>query len=216
MPPTVVHAALGALLAVALLRRYDRRSVAVCALAAAVPDLDAPLSVLVSGAHGAVLHTLFVPVGLWLAVRWDAAREDPVLARLGSDAVGLARVAVLVYALAGIAPDLFNLTGANPVWPLDTLYYSVVGTLEYSTTRGLVQTFYEYRPGGRFVHHVGQRGRPPRYCNPSAWSPTCGASGDDSAERVVPLVQSGWQTLLVLASVVAVAARDRLERGGTG
>lgn len=217
MPPTLVHAALGALLAAALLEEaYSRRGLAVVTLAAAVPDLDAPLSVVVPAAHGAVLHTLLVPLALALAVRWDVRREGSWLrGRYGSAGVRVAWVAVLAYALAGTGLDLLNLGAANPVWPLDTMFYSVVGKVEFTTTEGFVQTFYTYAPDGKYTHYVGQRGRPPAFCNPSAWAPRCGGDGS-GAERVSPIFQGGWQVLVVLASVVMVAGRDWLARRAPG
>lgn len=215
MPPTLVHAALGVLLALALLEEaYSRRAVLVVAVAAAVPDLDALLSVVVPGLHGAALHSLLVPLSLSLLLRWDSRREGSWLReRYGARGVRVAWVAVLAYVVAGTGLDLFNLTAANPVWPLDTMYYAVVGRVEYTTTEGFVQTFYRYDPAGRFVHDVGQRGRPPGFCNPSALAPTCEGA---SAERVLPLLQSGWQTLLVLAGAVLVAGREHVERRGGG
>jgi hypothetical protein len=207
MPPTLVHVALGALLAVALLEgAYSRRATLLVAAAAALPDLDAPLSLLVPGAHGAVLHTLLVPLGLALALRVDERRERPWLrGRFGPAGVRVAWVALLSYAVAGTGLDLFNVAAANPVWPFATMFYSLVGTVEYTTTEGFVQTFYHYRPSGRFTHHLGQRGRPPGFCNPSLWTPC-------SAERPLPLVQSGWQTLLALSAAVLVAGHDRIAR----
>jgi hypothetical protein len=215
MPPTLVHAALGALLAVALLDgAYSRRAVVVVALAAALPDLDAPLSLVVPGAHGAVLHTLFVPLGVALALWWDERHGGRLLrARAGAAGVQVAWTAILAYAVAGTGLDLFNVATANPVWPVDTMFYNVVGRAEYSTTEGFVQTFYRYDPTGRFIHYLGQRGRPPGYCNPSAWTGGCG-QGDTGGERLVPLLQSGWQAALVLSAVVVAAARDYLEGVG--
>ena len=213
MPPTLVHAALGGLLAAALLdRAFSHRGAAVVVAAAAFPDLDAPLSLLFPGAHGAVLHTLLVPLGAALLLRYDTRREASWLrGRYGVAGVRVAWVALLAYALAGTGLDLLNLDAANPVWPVDTMHYSFVGRVAYSTTEGFVQSYYTYDPDGRWTHYVGQRGRPPTYCNPSVWVPAC---GDGSAPRVTQFVQSGWQLLLVVSSAVVLLFRGRLGAGG--
>ena len=217
MPPTLVHAALGGLLAAALLdRAFSRRGAAVVVVAAAAPDLDAPLSLVLPGAHGAVLHTLLLPAGAALLLHYDSRRPDSWLRRrYGLAGVRVAWVAVLAYALAGTGLDLLNLDATNPVWPLDTMYYSFVGKVEYSTTRGFVQTYYRYDPDGRWAHYVGQRGRFPKFCKPSLWKPTCGVDGG-TAPRTTQVVQSGWQLLLALASPAVLFARDRLERERAG
>lgn len=62
MAPTLVVAAVGALLAAALLGpAFDRRSLAVVVAAAVVPSLDAVLALALDGATNAALHTLVVP-----------------------------------------------------------------------------------------------------------------------------------------------------------
>ena len=181
-------------------------------VAAAAPDLDAPLSVLLPGAHGAVLHTLLLPAAAALLLYYDTRRPDSWLrARYGPAGVRVAWVAVLAYALAGTGLDLLNLDAANPVWPIDTMYYSFVGKVELSTTQGFVQTYYRYDPDGRWAHYVGQRGRHPYFCKPSLWKPACGTDGG-AAPRTTEIVQSGWQLLLVAASPAVLFVRGRLER----
>jgi len=50
MPPTLVNVAVGALVGVALLgAAFDRRSIGLVAVAAAVPDLDAALGLVAVG-----------------------------------------------------------------------------------------------------------------------------------------------------------------------
>jgi len=216
MPPTLVHAALGGLLAAALLdRAFSWRGAAVVVAAAAAPDLDAPLSLLLPGAHGAVLHTLLLPAVGALLLYYDTRRPGSWLRRrYGLAGVRVAWVALLAYALAGTGLDLLNLDAANPIWPVDTMYYSFVGKVEYTTTQGFVQTYYRYDPEGRWAHYVGQRGRPPNFCRPSFWKPACGADGSGAATRSSEVVQSGWQLLLVAASPVVLFVRARLERKG--
>lgn len=215
MPPTLVHVALGGLLAAALLdRAFSRRGGAVVVAAAAFPDLDAPLALLLPGAHGAVLHTLLIPASAALLLHYDTRRADSWLrGRYGVAGVRVAWVALLAYALAGTGLDLLNLDAANPIWPIDTMYYSFVGKVEYSTTQGFVQTYYTHDPDGRWIHYVGQRGRPPNFCKPSLWNPVCGED-PGSAVRLTEVVQSGWQLLLVAGTPVVLFARGRLAEGG--
>jgi hypothetical protein len=214
MPPTLVHAALGAMLGAALLEdAYSRRALGVVALAAVLPDLDAPLSILVPGLHGAALHTLLLPLGLGAVLYGDARRARPwLVGRFGPTAHHVAAVALLAWVVAGTGLDLLNLAAANPVWPLDAMFYSVTGKLEYTTTQGVVQTFYNYSPQGMYTHYVGQRGAPPKFCNPNAWNPTCTATPPGGVERIVPAIQGGWQVLMLGAGVVVAVARDRLAR----
>jgi len=212
MPPTLVHAAFGVVLGAALLKSaYGRRALAVVGFAAALPDLDALLSVLVPGLHGAAFHTVLWPLALGGLLYLDARRDSPwLVARFGPHALRVAAVALLSWALAGTGPDLFNLAAANPIWPLDSVFYSVTGKLEYTTTQGVVQTFYNYSPDGMYTHFVGQRAR--SFCNPNAWNPTCVASPSGNVERISPLFQGGWQLLVVLAGVAVVAGRERVAR----
>ena len=211
MPPTLVHAALGGLLAAALLdRAFSARGVAVVVGAAAFPDLDALLALPFPGAHGALLHTLLLPLAAAALLCYDARREESWLrGRYGPAGVRIAWVAVLAYALAGTGLDLLNLDAANPIWPVDTMFYSFVGKAEYTTTGGFVQTFYVHDPDGRWIHYVGQRGRFPAFCKPSLWDPACGEGKAGSAPRTTEIVQSGWQLLLVTASPAVLLARSR-------
>jgi len=212
MPPTLVHVALGAMLGAALLEgAYSRRALAVVSLAAAVPDLDAPLSLLVPGLHGAALHTLLLPLGLAGLLYYDARRDRPwLVARYGPNALRVGFVALLAWAVAGTGLDLLNIAAANPIWPLHGLFYSITGKLEYTTTEGVVQTFYNYSPDGLYTHYVGQRTR--EFCNPNAWNPTCVATPPGGVERIVPVLQGGWQVLMVGAGAVVAVGRDRVAR----
>jgi hypothetical protein len=212
MPPTLVHAAFGVMLGTALLESaYSRRALAVVGFVAAFPDLDALLSVLVPGVHGAAFHTVLWPLVLGGLLYHDARRDEPwLVARFGPHAVRVAAVALLAWALAGTGPDLFNLAAANPIWPLDSVFYSVTGKLEYTTRQGVVQTFYNYSPDGMYTHFVGQRAR--SFCNPNAWNPTCAPNPPGDVERISPLIQGGWQLLIVVAGVAVVAGRERVAR----
>lgn len=203
MPPTLVHAALGALLAAAVLgRALDARGAAVVAGAAAFPDLDMFLALVEQGLHGAVLHTVFLPAALAALLYHDTNRRavSVVRARWGAYGVAVAWTAILAYAVAGIGLDVFNVAAAAPFWPVDRSFYVVVGRLGYTTHEGFVQTF------------VGLRwGWPPLVFDtyPSSFwvrSPVDPTRGPDptGVERVVVLVESGWQLLVVLTSAGAL------------
>jgi hypothetical protein len=210
MPPTLVHVAVGVFLGASLLEgAYSRRAMLIVAGAAALPDLDAPLSILVPGLHGAALHTLLWPLGLGGLLWYDLRREQPwLVGRLGRTAPRVAGVALAAWTLAATGLDFLNLAAANPIWPVDWAFYSFVGKLEYTTTRGWVQTFYVYDPSGYWTHYVGQRS--PDFCNPNAWNPTCVATPGGGVERNVPVIQGGWQVLMVLAGAVVAVGRDRV------
>jgi hypothetical protein len=210
VPPTVVHAALGLVLAAAALGpAFDRRALAVAPLAAAVPDLDAAVGLL-GGAggllpvgestHGAVLHTLLIPLGIAAVLFLDARAAEPrVVDRLGPAGVRLAWVAVAVYAVAGIGLDLFNVATANPLWPLHDQFYAVVGTIQFTNQELFVQTFVAFGRDGHAVY-VGQQGGTGEFFVASPLNPTRGP--DAGAERVLTVADSGWQLLVLLASPV--------------
>ncbi|MFB6205907.1 MAG: metal-dependent hydrolase [Haloglomus sp.] len=209
MPPTVVHAALGVILAAAALGpAFDRRAATVALLAGAAPDLDAALGLLAvplgfpitESTHGAVLHTLLVPglagVVLYLDARWDRRLVD----RLAPGDVRLAWIAITVYAVAGIGLDLLNVATANPLWPVHDMFYAVVGQLMFTNQELFVQTYVAFGKHGYAVY-VGQRGGTAAFFVPSPLNPVLGPNGN--TERVVDVVESGWQ-LLVLGSAPVI------------
>lgn len=213
MPPTLVNVAFGVLVGVALLgAAFDRRSLVVVAVAAALPDLDALLSLLVHGATNAVLHSAFIPFGAAALLYWDAeVRETSWLRdRHGWYGVRVAWVAVAAYAVAGIGPDLFNVESAAVLYPLSDRYFAVVGQLTLSTQEGVIQTYVEVvdgwlevqSPGTTGTHHV------------ESWAnPTPGTDDPPGVERRWRLVDSGWQAVVVVAAAAALPAKALLERG---
>lgn len=206
MPPTLVNVAVGVLLGVALLgAAFDRRSLAAVAVAAAVPDLDGAVSLLLSGVTNAALHSVFVPLFGAVFVYADTRlRENSWLrSRYGWYGVRVAWVLIAVYAVAGIGPDLFNVESAAILWPVSERYYAVVGRLVYSTQEGLIQTYVAFgdgwvtvaSPGTTETHHVET------WMNPS---------GD---KRRIRIVDSGWQSALVVTAAAAVPAKFLLDGG---
>jgi len=145
MAPTLVSAAVGALLAAALLgSAFDRRSVAIVVAAAAAPDLDAVASLAVPGATNALFHALWIPLAVGVALRWDTAHRERSWLReravgaTGDRAVRVAWVALASFVVAGIGPDLFWWAGVNPLYPVHDVYYLVSGRLVFSTQEGIV------------------------------------------------------------------------------
>lgn len=197
MASTLVHLALGALLAAGLLgEEFDGRALGVVLAVTAFPDLDTFIGIALPGTHRALLHTALVPVGLAALVYYDTRiRESAWLA--SRRAVRLAWVSVAAYALAGIGPDLFT-NGANLFYPIYDQFLSLSGRVWLTDQRGLVQTVWEAQQSTR-----GTTGT------------THYATGVDTApgpdppdrERIFPLVDSGFQLLLVLSAVVVTAGR---------
>jgi len=206
MPSTLVHVAIGGLVAVGLLGdSFDRRSLLVVLGAAAFPDLDTFVGLVVAGAHRSLFHTLLLPALLGLLVWFDARRSDSWLReRFDGHGVRVAAVAVLALLFGGIAPDLVT-NGVNWLYPVTDQFVALSGHLLVSNQRGIVQTFVEFsRPnaGGAVV------GNTHTLHYSTGVDPT---PGPDSAavERVFPVVDSGMQLLLVALSVVLVTVRIR-------
>lgn len=212
MAPTLVTVAVGVLLGVALLgEAFDRRAVAVVAVAAALPDLDALLSLVVPGATNAMLHSLFVPAAAAVLLYVDTVRrpESALRRRYGWYGIRVAWVAVAAYAVAGIGLDLFNVESAAVLYPLSDRYYAVVGRFILSTQEGIVQTYVSFAdgwltvasPGTTQTHHV------------KTWvNPTAGSDGLRAARRNLRIFDSGWQLVLVATAVAALPAKRRVER----
>ncbi|MFW6321095.1 MAG: metal-dependent hydrolase [Halohasta sp.] len=205
MPPTLVSLAVGVLLGSALLgAAFDRRSLAVVALAAVFPDLDPLLSLGIPGATNALFHTALIPAIAAAVLYADTHRETSWLrARYGWYGIRVAWVAVAVYAVAGIGVDLFSTESVALLYPLSDRYYAVVGKFVLSTQEGIVQTYIEFgdgwltlsSPGTTESHHVTS------WLNP----------GDE--ERRLRLVDSGWEAVVVLTAAAALPAKLLTVRG---
>lgn len=201
---------------------FDRRAAVVALLAGAAPDLDSLLGLLAvpgglpvpESTHGAVLHTLFIPALAAVALYADARRDRRLVDRLGPTGVQLAWVAVLVYAVAGIGLDLFNIATANPFWPAHDMFYALVGQVQFTNQELFVQTYIQFDSNGYAVYVGQQGGTGVRFVGSPA-NPVRGPDGN--SERVVDVVDSGWQlTVLAAAPVVGwAAARSGTPAGGT-
>lgn len=224
MPSTVVHCALAVLVAAGLLGAgFDRRAALVVVGVAIVPDLDAFIGLVVTGAHRAALHTLFVPLAAAVLVYYDSrVRERSWLrSRWGAYGVHLAWAAIAAYAVGGIGLDLVT-RGVNVFWPVHDQFYLFSGKLELSNQQGLVQTFVEFpdppadgSTGGGGVD-AGQFGSTEEVQITSGVDPSPGDPGVEPAavERVFPVVQSGWELLLVVSALLVLARTELRERFG--
>ncbi|WP_435065570.1 metal-dependent hydrolase [Halobaculum sp. EA56] len=204
MPSTLVHLALGGLLAAALLREeaFDRRAVAVVLLATALPDIDSFVSPFLAGAHRSLGHNVLVPALVLALLVYDTRlREESWLrGRLGGTAPAVAWVALAGFAVAGVALDLVA-NGVNLLWPLHDQFYTLNGRAGLSNRRGFFQTFVDLSP--------------PEPAEPATTETRHYATGvdpspgaeDEDVERVFPLVWAGWQLLLVATSVGVLAVR---------
>lgn len=202
MPSTVVHLAIAAILAAALLgHHFDRRSLAVVLAATAVPDLDTFLGMAIQGTHRAALHTLLVPLALASLVLWDTRyRERSFLRRYDDRGVLVAWVAVAAYAFAGIGPDLF-FNGVNPLYPVVDRFVELNGQVYLSNREGLVQTVWTFEEdatpmmGTTETTHYRTGVDPARGSDPA------------DAERLFPVAMNGLQLLLVLTALVVTPVR---------
>ncbi len=210
MAPTLVNAALGALLAAALLgAAFDRRSVAIVVGAAIAPDLDAVVSLVVPGATNALFHNVWIPLGLVTLLYWDVSvRERSWLReRHGAYGVRVAWVALAAFAVAGIAPELFGLAGANLLYPVHDAYYLVRGRLLFSTQEGIVQTFVAFDSEGPGILPLYSPGTTESYFVPTWVNPEPGVGTTLDAERELYLVRSGWQAVVVASAICLLAVR---------
>jgi hypothetical protein len=203
MPSTLVHLALGALIAAALLEdAFGPRTLGVVLAATAVPDLDTFVGIALPGTHRAALHTVLIPVLAAGAIAYDCRREESWLRARGPAAVRVAWVAVLAYAVAGIGPDLF-FNGVNVFYPLHDQFYALDGEVLYSDQRGFVQTLWESQES------TGGTTTDTHYA--TGVDPVRGEDPGD-AERVFPVARGGLQVLLVCAGTAVTGARLWLNR----
>ncbi len=203
MPSTLVHLAVAAVLAAALLGDHltPRRAGAVLA-AAAVPDLDTFVGLAVTGAHRALLHTLLLPLSLAALLVVDARRSGRLRARYGAAGVRTAWVAVVAVLVGGIAPDLAT-NGVNLLYPVHDQFVSANGRLVLSSERGVVQTFVDLssdQPARTTENTAYFTGVDPEPRTP-------GAESGQAVERIFPVVGSGLQLLLVALGYGTLAAR---------
>ncbi|QWC19880.1 hypothetical protein [Halorubrum sp. 2020YC2] len=218
MAPTLVSAAVGALLAAALLGfAFDRRAVAVVVAAALVPSLDAAASLVVPGATNALLHAVWAPLLVGGLLYWDTAlRASSTLRdRYGLRGVRVAWVALASFAVAGVGSALFAGEGAALLYPLEDARYVVRGRLVFSTQEGVVQTFLSLGGDGSGALPLRRAGG--AVADPVAsWINPDGRPGvDPGADREFRFVDGGWQAVVVAAAAATLAVRSRRDGGAT-
>jgi len=208
MPSLLVHLALSGMVAAVLLgEAFDWRSLSVVLAATALADFDTFLGLVSAVGHRTAFHTLVLPVvaGLTLWADLRLRETSAVRGRWGPRGVRIAWVTVLAYAVSAIGLDLVT-GGVNLLYPLHDQFYRLDGRLLYSTTRGVVQTFVDLNPetgpipapeglGTASEVHVGTAIDPRKGPEPK------------NVERIVPVVQSGWQLLLLVAGTGVTLAR---------
>ena len=208
MPPTLIAIAVGVLLGLALLGpALDRRSLAVVAGATALPDLDVLASVLLPGTTNALLHGIWLPaiVAVGLYVETSHGESSWLRGRYGRRGVRIAWVAIAAYAVAGIGLDLFSSEAVALFYPLSGRYYAIDGRFVLSTGSGIVQTYVEIADGRLVVDSPGIIGS---YRVDSWLHPTDG-------EHRLNLIETGWQAVVFLTTLAALAARRYLDRGAS-
>ncbi|QZX99746.1 metal-dependent hydrolase [Halobaculum rubrum] len=201
MPSTLVHLALGGLLAAALLREsaFGRRAVGVVLLATVIPDLDSFVSPVLAGAHRSLGHNVLIPIALVGVLAYDArVRERSWLREHWGDAAPhVAWIALAGFAVAGVGLD-YVANGVNLFWPVHDQFYTLNGRAGLSNQRGFFQTFVELTPETvrttETLHYA------------TGVDPSPGDEAED-VERVFPLVWAGWQLLLVATSAAVLAVR---------
>jgi membrane-bound metal-dependent hydrolase YbcI (DUF457 family) len=217
VPSTIVHVAFALVVAAALLgSAYDRRALLVVAGAVAFLDLDAFVSLVVENTHRAAFHTLLWPLllGGLLLVDTRPNGRAAVRERYGDRGVRVAWVTLVCVVVSGIGLDMFTASGVNAFYPLVDQFYAFTGTVEWSSTKGFVQTFVETREpptgstGGGGGLDVGQKGSTREYRVATGVDPTEGRD-PPGVERVFPVVYAGWQTTLVVTGVVVTALKLR-------
>jgi hypothetical protein len=214
MAPTLVSAAVGALLAAALLGdAFDRRAVAVVVAAAVLPSLDAAASLVVPGTTNALLHAVWAPLLVGALLYWDTVRRpadaSALRDRCGRRGVRVAWVALASFVVAGIGSALFAGEGAALLYPLEDARYVVRGRLVFSTREGVVQTFLALGadgPGILPIESVGGAVADPV----ASWVNPDGRPGlDPAAAREVRFVDGGYQLVVVAAAAATLAVRFR-------
>ncbi len=200
MPSTLFHAAIGGLVAAALLHdEFDHRAVAVVALATVIPELDTFLGLWIPGAHRTYTNNVFVPLAFAAVVHYDVSvrPRSSLRERWGTGMPRIAWVGVLVLAVAGIGIDLFY-NGVNLFFPVVDQFYSFSGEVLVSNQRGLVQTMIDVQESAKgtteTVHYR------------TGVDPTAGAE-PKNVERIFPLSGSGIQFLLTVTGFCVVAYR---------
>jgi membrane-bound metal-dependent hydrolase YbcI (DUF457 family) len=211
MPTSVVHAAVGFLLAIGLLGKYyDRRALFVVLGIVLFPELDAALGLVMDGAHRTVFHTMVPSLVGGGLLYWDTTRTDSWLrGHWGEYGVRIAWVGLFVHTFAHLGFDWAHLSGINVLWPFVDQFVTLDGEVYISSTEGIVQTFVDISSDpdtGRRQIDAGQGGttRDIHVSTPVQPSkePVTGP-----VDRRFPIAVGGWQLYLIGTGAFALLAR---------
>lgn len=205
MPSTIVHVALAAIVALAVLpdRYLDTRAVAVVCGLAILPDLDVFAGFLFDGGHRTLGHTLVTPVALGVVAWLETRRDDSWLRRrLGGRGVAVGGAGLLAVIVASVGLDYVT-NGVNLLWPLHDEFFTANGRAIVSNQRGFVQTFLDLSPPDPDPKQTTDNTHYRTGVDPSA------GEEPENVERVFPLVTSGWQLLLVGTSLLCTTLKLR-------
>ncbi|MFB6188095.1 MAG: metal-dependent hydrolase [Halobacteriaceae archaeon] len=204
MPSTLVHLAIGGIIAVGLLgRAYGLRALFIVLVFTAIPDIDTFLGLLIAGGHRAILHNLLLP-GIIAGVLVYDTRIRPISylrKRFTPKSIRIVWVGLIAMVLGGIGPDLVT-NGVNIFYPIHDQFYKINGKLVISNQQGIIQTFIEFSKAGgetavgstQEVHYG------------TGVDPTKGKE-PKNIERIFPIVRSGMQLLILVSSVILNSIR---------
>lgn len=208
MASTVVHLAVAALLAAALLGdSFDRVGILVVLGAVAFIDLDAFVGIVFEGTHRAAFHTYLLPLAAGVFVYFDTRVREParsLLRRWRPDGARVAWVALLAVAVAGIGLDMTT-NGVNAFWPLHDQFFTVDGKFQLSDRRGVVQTFVDLQPEPTDQAKTQTRTTKNTHFRTGV-DPSKGTE-PKNVERIFPVVSSGRELLWVVAGYGSLGAR---------
>lgn len=202
MAPTLVNVAFGVLIGAALLgAAFDRRSVAIVTVAAALPDLDSVAGLVIEGGANSILHAVWVPLVLGGALYYDTSVRSDSWVRTRYDwwGVRVSWVALTVYVLAGIGADLFGSGGVNLFYPVYDQFMTIDGRFVVSVLHepGAVHAL---TGASQSLPGIETHGSTGEYAVDTWLAPT----GD---ERRLRIVDAGWQVIVIAAAIVVGAIR---------
>ena len=204
MPSTLVHVAIGGLVAVALLREeFGWWSLGLVIAFAAIPDLDTFVGLVLPGAHRSLFHSGVFAVVVGGLLVGELRRPSSLLVdRFGPAARRVAGVSILALVLGGIGPDLFT-NGVNVLYPVQDNFIAVDGEVLFSNQRGLVQTFVDRSKsdgGGAVV------GSTETVHYETGVDPNPGTE-PENVERTFRVIGSGMELLIVGLSATVTGGR---------
>lgn len=211
MPSTVVHVAVGFVLAVGLLGRgYDRRALAVVFGIVLLPEADTAAGWVLDGAHRALLHNVVLVAVVAGVLYWDTRRDESwLLDRVGTDGIRILWVGLFVHVFAHLALDWSHLAGINLFYPLSDRFFHLDGEVYLSTVDGFVQTFVEVSTDPDTGQRTVEAGQGGTTRNTHVSSPVDPSEGPERGrvDRRAPIAVQGWQLYLVVTGAFVLVAK---------